>query len=310
MNNQFGFFRPPAFSLLAVLFIAACSTTTDVPPVEIDSTPSKDGAPSVERDVSKIPDAVPQKVKRTRAGNKSPYTVFQKTYTLLEDSKDYKEKGYASWYGTKFHGRNTANGEIYDMWGMTAAHKTLPIPSYVRVTNVHNNKTVIVRVNDRGPFHSDRIIDLSYAAAKKLGFAESGVALVDVEDVTPMNLQVEELPQQVEPKVIAVKVKPVSPTISKVVEKSKSPDLVRQPSGAHNNLAKPVTWQVGAFKNKSSADKLRAQLNAILDAPVSVVASSTQWHRVRVGPITDKKTLEETRQRLSKQGITALYPVK
>ncbi|MFP3519286.1 septal ring lytic transglycosylase RlpA family protein, partial [Pseudomonas sp. SIMBA_077] len=93
--------------------------------------------------------------------------------------------GTASWYGTKFHGQNTANGEVYDLYGMSAAHKTLPLPSYVKVTNLDNNRSVILRVNDRGPFYSDRIIDLSYAAAKKLGYAETGTARVKVEGIDP-----------------------------------------------------------------------------------------------------------------------------
>ena len=101
----------------------------------------------------------------------------------MQDGRNYRESGLASWYGTKFHGQLTANGEDYDLYGMTAAHKTLPLPTYVRVTNLENNRTIIVRVNDRGPFYSDRIIDLSYAGAKKLGFAERGTAMVRVEGI-------------------------------------------------------------------------------------------------------------------------------
>jgi len=130
----------------------------------------RDSAPINPRDVSAVKDAVPAPVRRTIAGNKSPYTVLGKTYTLLPESRGYKEQGLASWYGQKFHGRNTSNGEVYDMYAMTAAHKTLPIPSYVKVTNLDNGRSIVVRVNDRGPFHTDRIIDLSYAGAVKLDF--------------------------------------------------------------------------------------------------------------------------------------------
>ena len=115
----------------------------------------------------------------------SPYVVFGKQYFPIQDARRYQAVGPASWYGTKFHGQATANGETYDLYGMTAAHKTLPLPSYVRVTNLENDKVVILRVNDRGPFYSDRIIDLSFAAAKKLGFAEKGTARVKVEGIDP-----------------------------------------------------------------------------------------------------------------------------
>jgi len=120
----------------------------------------KDRGPTQAMDVDHIPDAIPRYEPRTIAGNKSPYTVLGKTYRVLPDSTGYSEQGIASWYGEKFHGRNTSNGEIYDMYGMTAAHKTLLIPSFVRVTNLDNGKSIIVRVNDRGPFHDNRIIDL------------------------------------------------------------------------------------------------------------------------------------------------------
>lgn len=141
----------------------------------------KDGAPWWDVDVSKIPDATPT----VHTGNykANPYTVLGKTYFPIQDSRNYRAEGTASWYGTKFHGQNTANGEVYDLYGMSAAHKTLPLPAYVKVTNLDNQRSVILRVNDRGPFYSDRIIDLSYAAAKKLGYAETGTARVRVEGI-------------------------------------------------------------------------------------------------------------------------------
>jgi len=151
--------------------------------------PKQDGKPSWQVDVAKIPDAVP--VPHRGAYKNAPYDVFGQTYYPLSVSaaKNYREVGLASWYGTQFHSNPTSNGEIYDLYGMTAAHKTLPLPSYVRVTNLANGKSVILRVNDRGPFHSDRIIDLSYGAALKLGYAESGVARVQVEAIDPVQWQ-------------------------------------------------------------------------------------------------------------------------
>ncbi|UTW44248.1 septal ring lytic transglycosylase RlpA family protein [bacterium SCSIO 12696] len=145
-----------------------------------------DRPPSRDRDVSQIPDAVPKVEPITRAGNTNPYRALGKTYRLLPDNRGYKARGMASWYGSKFHGRKTANGETYDMFAMTAAHKTLKIPAYVKVTNLENGRQVVVRVNDRGPFLHDRLIDLSYAAAKKLGFASDGLAQVEVEYIDPL----------------------------------------------------------------------------------------------------------------------------
>ena len=136
-----------------------------------------------------MPDAVPKVEFRSRGGNKSQYQVFGKSYSVMATSLGYKERGGASWYGKKFHGYLTANGDKYDMYGMSAAHKSLPLPTYVKVTNLANNKVVIVRVNDRGPFHQGRIIDLSYAAASKLGMLNSGTGQVEVEAINPLTWQ-------------------------------------------------------------------------------------------------------------------------
>lgn len=180
-----------AFAALTLL-VVSCSTSRPTtqqgnviraqPGLDINRA-HKDGAPWWDVDVSRIPDAIP--TLHTGPYKANPYTVLGKTYFPLSDSKAYVATGTASWYGTKFHGQNTANGEVYDLYGMSAAHKTLPLPSYVRVTNLDNSRSVILRVNDRGPFYSDRIIDLSYAAAKKLGYAEIGTARVKVEGIDP-----------------------------------------------------------------------------------------------------------------------------
>ncbi|HEY7884203.1 MAG TPA: septal ring lytic transglycosylase RlpA family protein [Cellvibrionaceae bacterium] len=169
--------------LLGVVLLAACSSKPQQPASRYSL--SQDTGPDSYIDLSKVPDAVPRHETRTIAGNKNPYTVLGKTYHLIKDETSYKERGHASWYGKKFHGHKTSNGETYDMYGMTAAHKTLPIPSYVRVTNLNNNRSVVVRVNDRGPFHGGRIIDLSYAAAYRLGFTDAGTAPVEVEIIVP-----------------------------------------------------------------------------------------------------------------------------
>ena len=177
---------------LAAVLLSSCSSKAPQQPARQAgisgpgdySRPHRDGAPWWDVDVSRIPDAVPMPHNGSVKAN--PYTVLGKTYYPMNDARAYRMVGTASWYGTKFHGQATANGETYDLYGMTAAHKTLPLPSYVRVTNLDNGKSVIVRVNDRGPFYSDRVIDLSFAAAKKLGYAETGTARVKVECIDPV----------------------------------------------------------------------------------------------------------------------------
>lgn len=166
--------------LVPVLLLSACSVFE----------PS-DGAPAVVIDPKNIVDAEPRKEPILKAGNRNPYREAGKTYHLLPAVKGYKETGIASWYGTKFHGRATSNGELYSLYKPTAAHKTLPIPCYVKVKNEANGREIIVRVNDRGPFHDNRIIDLSYAAAIKLGFAKQGTTLVTVEALDPDSLPTE-----------------------------------------------------------------------------------------------------------------------
>ncbi len=162
------------FPLLVLMILAGCSTSGGRYDIKDDV------APNAPISVEHIEDAHPQYEPYSRGGNKN-YTLRGETYQIVKNTDGFKEQGQASWYGKKFHGHLTSNGEIYDMYSMSAAHKTLPIPSYVKVTNLDNNKTAIVRVNDRGPFHSGRIIDLSYAAAYKLDVIKTGTANVAIE---------------------------------------------------------------------------------------------------------------------------------
>ncbi|RYV00570.1 septal ring lytic transglycosylase RlpA [Shewanella sp. OPT22] len=166
----------PLVVSISILALSACSSSGGRYHLK------NDRAPVNPPDLSKIENAQPRYEPYSRQGNK-PYEVFNKQYRVLQTAKDYVEEGKASYYGAKFHGYHTSNGEVYDMYSMSAAHKTLPIPSYAKVTNLANGKSVIVRVNDRGPFHSNRIIDLSYAAAYKLGMLKHGVADVRVEAI-------------------------------------------------------------------------------------------------------------------------------
>ncbi|KJH79311.1 septal ring lytic transglycosylase RlpA family protein [Pseudomonas sp. KSR10] len=261
------------------------------------SRPHKDGAPWWDVDVSSIPDATPMPHNGPFKAN--PYTVLGKTYYPLGDSRNYRATGTASWYGTKFHGQPTANGEKYDLYGMSAAHKTLPLPSYVRVTNLDNGKTVVLRVNDRGPFYSDRIIDLSFAAAKKLGYAETGTARVKVEGIDPEQWWAER--GRPAPMVLAqpqkVTSKPSGRALSQPVEQYAPPPAqhaaatlpVQVERRDKSTSARPgVFLQVGAFANPDAAQLLRDKLSSITAAPVfvsSVVHQEQILHRVRLGPI-------------------------
>jgi rare lipoprotein A len=142
-----------------------------------------DGGPVAAIDVSALPEPVPRREPRARTGNRSPYTVLGKVYRVRESASGYHERGIASWYGTKFNGRATSSGELYDICSFTAAHKTLPLPSFVRVTNLDNGRSLMVRVNDRGPFHDGRVMDLSYAAAVRLGVDRTGTARVELQAI-------------------------------------------------------------------------------------------------------------------------------
>ena len=255
----------------------------------------KDGAPWWDVDVSKIPDATPT----VHTGNykANPYTVLGKTYFPIQDSRNYRAEGTASWYGTKFHGQNTANGEVYDLYGMSAAHKTLPLPAYVKVTNLDNQRSVILRVNDRGPFYSDRIIDLSYAAAKKLGYAETGTARVRVEGIDPQQWWAQRGQQAPmvlnQPQVAQTQPLPASTgTVEQWTPPPQQHAAAVVPVQVANNGSGPASnglyLQVGAFANPDAAELLRSKLSGMVSAPVfisSIVRNQQTLHRVRMGPI-------------------------
>lgn len=286
---------------LGVLLLAACSSQVAV---------IKDGGPKQAMDVAHIPDAVPRKETRTRAGNKPSYTVLGKTYQVLPDSRGFTEEGIASWYGNKFHGRPTANGEIYSMYGMTAAHKNLPIPSYVRVTNLNNGRQVVVRVNDRGPFHDGRVIDLTYAAASKLGFVKQGTAPVRVEAVGPGD--------QLQPRVTTSAVAQASVSQAAVVDRtavsatalSQRPKAPAPANSAGYQLPNNTFLQVGAFSAQASAEKLLRRINGLTELPVTLIQPQTDaLYRVRVGPITDNMVLMDLRATLQRHQISSPHIV-
>ena len=239
------------------LLMAACGTAPkpapggyyqdDGPPVKLPGT------------LGTEPEVVVRDEPFHRFANR-PYTVFGQTYVPVVNKQRSKERGLASWYGKKFHGQKTASGEVYDMFALTAAHKTLPIPSYVRVTNVTNGKSVVVRINDRGPFHPGRVIDLSYAAARRLGIVEVGSALVEVERVLPGSG--DDAVSGPPPSQAAVETAMVS----------------QEPAG--------LWLQVGAFASAEAAELFREKLAGDMPwllQPAHVVFRDG-LHRVRLGP--------------------------
>jgi rare lipoprotein A len=244
-----------------------------------DETVVGDGPPAhTPADLARIPDPVPRQEPRSKYGNPPSYVVFGKTYYVMSDPDGYAESGLASWYGSKFHGRPTSSGERYDMYKLTAAHRSLPIPTYVRVTNLDNRRSAILRVNDRGPFHSDRILDVSYAAAVKLGFANRGTARVRVEALTGSP----------EPEVLIAGTGPAAaPAVTAPVLATSVPMLpapVGRPPAYAQGTA--LYLQAGAFRSRSGAEQVRGALAALVGGGVHVQRSVVDdLYRVRVGPI-------------------------
>ncbi len=242
-----------------------------------------------------MPDAVPQAEPLHRFANR-PYTALGENYTPLAATAigNYKKRGIASWYGKKFHGRRTSSGEVYDMYAMTAAHPTLPLPSYARVTNLSNNKSVIVRVNDRGPFLHGRIIDLSYAAAHKLDFVRAGSARVAVESLMPdSNVQ----PLARAASVLVTPLQPATPHIASLSDSS---------SGK-------VYLQLGAFGSQQDAESFLVRMRAEFegnDKPIVLYQKGSDLVRVHIGPYStqdEARTAAESLQ--SKLGFKPFVSV-
>jgi len=269
----------------AVLAAACGSTPKKGPSATSPKYYADDGPPeSVPEDIARIPDAVPRDEPYHRYANR-PYTVFGRTYVPVVNDDPVRERGLASWYGRKFHGQKTASGEVYDMFAMTAAHKTFPIPSFARVTNVKNGRSVVVRVNDRGPFHSDRIIDLSYAAAARIGIASAGSGLVDVERVfagseAPVLAAAAPAAPAPEP----APAPPASPAPAAPPPPPPAVATVETPLVARDSTALWV--QLGAFSTAEAAESFRGKVARELPwllEPVELTARDG-LHRVRLGP--------------------------
>ena len=254
-------------------------------------------------DVSKIPEPVPKAEPRSRYGNKETYSVLGQTYKLLPDASGYVERGIASWYGNKFHGYMTSSFEPYDMYAFTAAHKTLPLPSYARVTNLDNGKSVVVRINDRGPFHENRIIDLSYAAAVKIGVWPKGTGLVEVRAIDPAHPQADALPA---PRTAAVSPAPAKPA-AETPRTAAAPTAPRVASTAADAGTR-IYLQLGAYGDRANAE--RAVANATRSGIdrvgiQSVVVDGRTVHRVRVGPLADVDAADAMTQRIEQLGLGA-----
>ena len=242
--------------ILLLLVLQSCAAPEDRP----DSLP-----PPI--DPAAVPDAVPRADPIRSAGNTSPYEINGVTYQVMEDATGYEEVGVASWYGLKFHGRATANGERFSVYQPTAAHRSLPIPTYVSVTNLDNGRRMVLRVNDRGPFHGDRLIDLSYGAALKLGFADQGTAKVRVTALPVAGVE----------------------DFRGVANSSSSRQL-----------------QLGAYARLSSAEALAGQVRALTSTPVSIEPVDTQTgrlYRVRLGPYGEQALLIEDQRALRAAGL-------
>lgn len=283
----------------ALLALAGCA----VAPRNIDEVlGGRDGAPPMPPDVSKIPDAVPHREPLSKYGNPPSYQVAGRTYYVMASSHGYRERGVASWYGTKFHGRRTSSGEPYDMYSMTAAHRTLPLPTYVRVTNLRNERSVVLRVNDRGPFHADRVIDLSYAAAARLGILGPGTGLVEV---TALNPDAPDEAPNVATRLASSG--PVAGSLEAAPTAARAPQTPRAKAPAAQSHDPALFLQVGAFMEASNAERLQSRLlHALLEAPTRITeasAASRPIYRVRVGPLDSVQQADSLAERLRAMGI-------
>ena len=291
--------------LIAVAVLSACSSRG--PRYYQDDGPGA-SAP----DIKNIPDAVPRAEPLSASGN-NPYVVFGHRYIPLTNARGYHATGVASWYGRKFHGLRTSNGERYDMYAMTAAHRTLPLPSYVRVRNLDNNRQVIVRVNDRGPFLHNRLIDLSYAAAAKLGVIRTGTARVEVTAIAPGdydrgNTNVAVNPMGNSAGEVEVKPLPPSHSASLIPEANAAERVPVKNSPADGQKSQPgVYLQVGSFSAWDNAIKLRDRLEQANVRPVTIATvqvNAGRYFRVRVGPLDNLGEAEKIDNHIKGLGIS------
>lgn len=276
--------------ILISILIHACGTTVSLvarPDPDQDRGP---GQGSV--DVSGIPDAIPKDEPRSKYGNPSSYVVNGKTYHVMNNSEGFSEQGIASWYGEKFHGRRTSSGETYDMYAMTAAHKSLPLPTFVEVRNLQTGKKIVVKVNDRGPFHENRVIDLSYTAASKLGILGKGTGLVEVRAID-RSYTAGNSTMKVQAPVTTVSI-------------SKEGAITAVSTPVSNSTNSGFYIQVGAFSHLANAQKMYDRLVFLGNNPASiaeVVVNGKRIYRVKIGPIDDVVIADRIVSELASVGI-------
>jgi rare lipoprotein A len=284
--------------LIIALALAACSSTPREPavPASIPGPPPVPAAPPPAPDG--VPDAVPRVEPRARNGNPPFYDVFGKRYYVLSSSVGYWERGVASWYGPGFHKVRTSTGEPYDMYGMTAAHRTLPLPAYVRVTNLQNGRSVVVRVNDRGPFVGNRIIDLSYTAAAKLDMLRNGTAMVEIRTIDPT----------APPPAITASALATAPTAPGAgVSPPPAAPLTVVPVAEAPAPTPALFVQAGAFADPANAEHLAERLRGSNLGKVFVrddQIAGRRMYRVRIGPVPDVAEFDRVVAALERAGIS------
>ena len=297
-----------AILVLATSVLAACGSTPQrkadtrgtPAPVEARMVGAPSGAggylagdgpgADVPANLDDIPDAEPKSEPLHRYANR-PYVALGKTYTPMTIAGNYRERGIASWYGKKFHGQRTSSGEVYDMYAMTAAHPTLPIPSYARVTNVASGKSVVVRINDRGPFLHERVMDLSYAAAHKLGTIGNGSAEVEVESIAPSAIVGNVA------RVAPVQTRSLDPVQTRPLEPAKpAAQAIAQPVVAGGN----VYLQLGAFKSRDAAESFMAKMRAELGDAGREISLFVKggFSRIHLGPYADRDEARSSAEQL------------
>jgi rare lipoprotein A len=281
----------------------------------------QDSAPEYHYDELELVDATPR-YELYAPANFRPYTVLGKYYTPMLSARGFEEYGQASWYGQKFHGHLTSNGEIYDMFSMTAAHKTLPLPSFVKVTNLDNQKVTIVRVNDRGPFHPGRVIDLSYAAAKKLDVLSTGVANVKVEVVhvdedgvmtvgagKPRQPAVPPSLAQPYSSPVMIAMSNTKTTLQDRVElESASPPISRALAAvvANDRKQDKIFVQVAALSNPDMVLELSTGLARLYQVPADAPLIDNIY-RLRLGPLKNQQKAEKLIQALKSIGFDSAF---
>jgi rare lipoprotein A len=270
---------------LVLTLLAACATAPRRPSTLPRPTPP----PVPIEDLKRMPDAVPRDEPRSARGNPASYEALGRRYLVLASAEGYVETGVASWYGPDFQGKYTSSGEPYDMYAMTAAHKTLPIPCYARITNLRNGRSVVVRINDRGPFVANRVVDLSYTAALKLDMLREGTTFVELRVLTAGS------PEASGAMIAATAPSPVAPAPPAAA------DAAPVPAPAERQ-----TWaQVGAFADASNLDRVLQRLQA---AGLSAVTQNSRVNgisvtRVRIGPIVSVTVFDALQERLKSVGL-------